>query len=758
MSPKYDLHKLGWKAFQDLCHTVLGEVLGQTVESMLDTHDGGQDGAFTGTWRTQAGEDLKGRFVLQCKHTTKRDRNLRPSDLSDELAKAAKLVGEGRCDSYLLLTNAGMTARTRSKIEKSLRNTGVKHTRLFDATWINAKIHESSRLRMLVPRIYGLGDLSQILDERAYRQARAILASMREDLAKVVLTATYRKAVAALDAHGFVLLVGEPAAGKTTIASLLAMTATDHRNASPLKLEHPSKFADHWNPDDRNQLFWLDDAFGVTQYEHHLVLAWNQVLPRLQPMLRHGATIVMTSRDYIYNRARDTLKGSAFPLLNESRVVVDVRDLTLGEKRQILYNHLRLGNQPHSYLSRLKPHLESVAQHDRFIPETARRLGTRFFTKSLHPSSYALERFVRRQESFLRDVVKGLDTDSRAALALIYLRGGKLKSPVELRSREEKALRRLGSQLGSAIDALQAMNGSLVRRIDPGDGASWQFKHPTIGDAYAFSLAANPEHLAIYVEGGDPKELVNQVTCGDVQVEKAIVLTSELFPQMATKLDELQHGDTWKGRYRRRRATTQFLSRRCGKEFLSVYLRRNPGLLDEVASPGLFLDAVPEVDLAAKLHQLGLLPEEHRKRFVRTASSYALQGEDLYALWAEELRPLFTDGEFQELERRLRSELLPRLDDIRYEWESEWEDQYDRTDTAEEHMSKRIEDLDSLEQHFARDTEVVEEIKRQRAALQSWIWDNMPENHESLPRRSGLPELPDLGNSGRSVFDDLDSG
>ncbi len=327
MTAKYDLHKLGWKAFQDLCHTVLGEVLGQTVESLLDTHDAGQDGAFTGAWRVQAGEDLRGRFIVQCKHTSQRDRNLRPSDLSDEFAKAAKLAAEGRCDSYVLMTNAGMTARTESKIETSVRAAGVKHTRLFDATWINRKIRESSRLRMLVPRIYGLGDLRQILDERAYAQAKAILASMREDLAKVVLTGAYRKAVKALDEHGFVLLVGEPAAGKTTIASLLAMTATDHRNASPLKLEHPSKLVDHWNPDDRNQLFWLDDAFGVTQYEHHLVLAWNQFLPRLQPMLRTGATIVMTSRDYIYNRARDTLKGSVFPLLNESQVVIDVRDL-----------------------------------------------------------------------------------------------------------------------------------------------------------------------------------------------------------------------------------------------------------------------------------------------------------------------------------------------------------------------------------------------------------------------------------------------
>lgn len=53
--------------------------------------------------------------------------------------------------------------------------------------------------------MYGLGDLSQILDERGLAaQARAVLESLREDLAKVVITDSYRKAVNALDEHGFV--------------------------------------------------------------------------------------------------------------------------------------------------------------------------------------------------------------------------------------------------------------------------------------------------------------------------------------------------------------------------------------------------------------------------------------------------------------------------------------------------------------------------------------------------------------------------
>ncbi|GAA3537299.1 hypothetical protein GCM10022235_00930 [Kribbella ginsengisoli] len=48
--PNYDLHKLGRRAFQDLCGVVLQEVLGQTFTVFADTNDAGQDGAFHCIW------------------------------------------------------------------------------------------------------------------------------------------------------------------------------------------------------------------------------------------------------------------------------------------------------------------------------------------------------------------------------------------------------------------------------------------------------------------------------------------------------------------------------------------------------------------------------------------------------------------------------------------------------------------------------------------------------------------------------------
>jgi len=100
----YDLHNLGWNSFQDLCVTVTREVLGQTVQSFLPSRDGGRDGAFSGTWKRHGGEDLKGRFVIQCKFTSKSDYVIKISDLTDEVEKVKRLVRKKRCDIYVLIT------------------------------------------------------------------------------------------------------------------------------------------------------------------------------------------------------------------------------------------------------------------------------------------------------------------------------------------------------------------------------------------------------------------------------------------------------------------------------------------------------------------------------------------------------------------------------------------------------------------------------------------------------------------------------
>lgn len=146
--------------------------MGQTVESYLDSNDGGKDGAFAGKWNPIGQELITGSFIIQCKFSGKINSRLTVSDLKEEFPKIAKLVKAGRCDCYVILTNSGISGQQVDKIKNKLESLGVNHTYIFGYSWICQQIHENRNLRTSIPRLYGLGDLSQILDNRAYGQAK----------------------------------------------------------------------------------------------------------------------------------------------------------------------------------------------------------------------------------------------------------------------------------------------------------------------------------------------------------------------------------------------------------------------------------------------------------------------------------------------------------------------------------------------------------------------------------------------------------
>lgn len=755
---KYDLHLLGWHGFQQLCLTISSEVLGQTVAIFLDTNDAGKDGAFSGTWKQKDGEDLEGKFVIQCKFTNKADTNLALSDVADEFEKIERLVNSGRCDCYILMTNAGVSGQFEKKFNDKMTSLRVKSCRIFGSTWIFTQIHENKRLRMLVPRVYGLGDLSQILDERAYSQAKQLLSSMRDDLSKIVITKAYHKAAKALSEHGYVLIIGEPAAGKTTIASLLAVAAVDQWELFTLKLDTPELVIEHWNPDDPNQFFWIDDAFGVTQYESGLVNNWNHVLPQVRSMLKQGIKIVMTSRDYIYKRARNDLKESAFPLFNESQVVIDLNELTLTEKEEILYNHLKLGNQPSSFLLDVKPFLTDIAKHQRFIPETARRLADPVFTKQLYISKNSLLQFVEKQKFLLDEVIRGLDKHSKAALALIYMNNGQIMSPWDVKQTESDAIERLGSDVGNCIQALESMKDSLVQYIFIDDNSTWRFKHPTIGDAYARIVAKSPEQLEIYLQGTDIEKVMDQVTCGNVGLEKTIIITKSMFPLILKRILQFKESEVYKtgylSRWSAKRKIYNFLSRRSSKDFLKLYISENPEIFEQILNPSMSFYYSAEIDLVIKLHELNLLPENYRKEFVDYIAFYTISGDDFYILKNEVLQKVFTTNELEDLKQKILTDLLPKIQDVRLRRECEFQEQ--NSDTAEDHMEDFFDKMDTLLEEFKGEESIIKNIEKEVMYAKNWVSDHHFDA-DKIPERVLNTTIENTTiTTSRSIFDDID--
>jgi len=585
---RFELHTLGWFSFEELCRTILREEWGQPVEAYSRGPDGGRDGFLFGPW-----QGTSEATVVQCKHFGSTGARLHPSDLRNELRKIAIHAAEGRCDRYVLMTNAAVTGDAAATIEGEFRAVGVHHTVVQGYEAICEMLTANASLRALVPRLYGLGDLTEILDERSYQQAQAILAAMHDDLAVLVPVEAHRAAYRALRDHGFALLLGRPGSGKSSIAASLMVSGMDQHGARPIKLSSIAEFPDRWNPREPNQLFWLDDAFGATQYEHVEAQEWNRAARTLRAALERDARVIATSRDYIYAAAKADLKRGDFPLLTEAQVVIEVESFTRLEREQILYNHLKLGRQPPETLKRISPSdLEAFAADPAFLPELARRLADPSFTKKVwfgHRSS--LLNFCQRPKELLLELLETLDHASRAALGLVHINGNRLASPYQESHRDRTFLARLDVSLGSALRGLETLEGSFLRLVAADGARWWQFQHPTLANAYESWLADRPELLAEFVASSDASELLRTVTCGDMAIEGAIVLPRTLYEAVATRIVDARptfaDGSFWVWD----RLRSSFLARRCDEDFLQVITTREPQLIDRVFDMGLYLDA-----------------------------------------------------------------------------------------------------------------------------------------------------------------------
>jgi len=759
--PRYDLEKLGWRAFQDLCAVVLQQVLGQMFHTFADSNDAGRDGAFHGRWAVPsdvpaarlAGLAEPGvATVVQCKFSASRTGTLTPSTVDDEIAKADRLHADGLCDAYVLMTNLRVTGASSAKIAARLAEVGVAASIVLDGTWLSQTISTNGALRRYVPRVYGLGDLGLILDERGQKQARALLARLSDDLATFVPTAAYRRAADALADQGFVLLLGEPMCGKSTIAATLAVAALDGWGCGVHRVDTAAGLVDAWNPDDPAQLYWIDDAFGSIEHDPALTDGWARRMDQVMTAIGQGARVVMTSRDYIYREARDHLKDYAYPRLREQLVTVDVTELTPEERRQILYNHLKAGDHSSAVLRRWQPHLPAAAAVDRFEPEVARRLGRRAFTRpdGLRTAADLVEFFDRPLE-FLADVLHRLPPVTRAALACVYVSGDELPAPVEFTPSLAETASRLGGRQDEILRALKACDGTFLQlaRTPAGDPV-WRFRHPTIREGFAAVVAEDPDAVTVFVDGLTDDELLRQTGCGGPTTQGTRVrVPTALYPCVAPRI-RLPAGDGhgWL------QPAAWYLQHSCSDAFLRVWAEHHDGDLPRLTAFGMYTSAFWQPKLLARLHAAGALPEP-----VRAAAAVRLREHALYfdgGALEEPARTLFTPDELTAVLDEIRTDILPDLerhiDDSADGWDADMapEQRYDEAAKAvrvygallaDDHVAASA--LDDAREYIS---------SRIRNAEDDYV---PPPSAPSLapPDRPASPVV-----SGRNHFDDLADG
>ncbi len=293
--------------------------------------------------------------------------------------------------------------------------------------------------------------------------------------------------------------------------------------------------------------------------------------------IKGGAKVVLTSRDYIYRDARPLLKEYHFPLLQEQKVVIDVAEMSLRERQQIVYNHIRLGDQPTSFRNALKPYLTDVADQQPFRPEIARRLGHNAFTHGIaNITRQAVSDFMAKPIEFLRDVFDELEPRHIGALALVY-QAGELPTYFETVTPERIELLNLLRTVPTEInESLRSLNGTFLRCGQKAGYADaqeyWSFRHPTLREGFASYIARNSGFLKVFIEGLEDIQVLNQLDCGSGAAKGTLVLVPpSLYGLVAKRVSNMRTSWTWRNWFETRR-WKHFLGNRCSKQFLEEYL------------------------------------------------------------------------------------------------------------------------------------------------------------------------------------------
>jgi hypothetical protein len=438
------------------------------------------------------------------------------------------------------------------------------------------------------------------------------------------------------------------------------------------------------------------------------------------------------------------LKLDAFPLMADSQVVIDVEQLTTAEREQILYNHIKMGDQPQPFRRRIKPLLRQIASGPAFLPETARRLGNHRFTVGLSMDTASLLAFAERPVDFLAGVIRTLDTDSRAALGLVFMAGGNLPSPSHLENDQLQALGLMGGSIGGLRVALSSLNGSLLREIDEEGGQVWSLRHPTIGEAIATLIRDDPSLLDVYLGGASPQRIQAEVTCGQVGLKGVqLVIPPSHYGKVLERLSESPD----------RRGLRYFLAARCDAAFLRLALVAFPNIATVPETPGVAYELEPFKALLRRLHSLGLLVEDDRLSFVKAVQQNTLYGLDADAFVDSEVRALLRKEELASLRRQVAEELVPTLE----ETARDWIDGRSESDEPEGYFEPLSQLINILQREFAGEEAVVESLEVAEEAIRAAVekavdysdrYEDYDWSNDDFYRPVQISE--------RSIFDDID--
>jgi hypothetical protein len=438
------------------------------------------------------------------------------------------------------------------------------------------------------------------------------------------------------------------------IGAILSTIASEDLTHTVFNLTSPRDFEASWNPHEPKRFYWIDDAFGSNVLRDEYVQDWASIFRKVHAAIASGNRFVLTSRRHIYEAAKVRLGQRNLPVFSDGKAVVDVGDLSIEERRQILYNHIAFGSQTASWKRSVKPHLEAVAQVSGFLPGIAERLGNPAFTKSLRPTETELVRFMKEPREHLVDTINALDDALRAALILIYVHQGALREDSTDVAATEAVSDLTGVSASRMRACLDELRGSFLKVASVGGRHVWGFAHPTIADALTSILKERPHMIVALLRGASVETIISGFVCeGASYVPDAPLIPSTLDGILIARLAHVPDEESLNSKFFR------FLADKANDTVFRRVIEADPSVLKREVWPTYKTSTDSKIAVHARTLRAGLLDESIRESTAERLEQAVATDFDFSFLDHNDILNLIPPQRLIALGIRIRTETLP---------------------------------------------------------------------------------------------------
>jgi adenylate kinase family enzyme len=328
----YDFHSLNDKEFESLSQDLLQAHLNITLEGFKVGKDKGIDFRYIH-------ESNKEKLIVQVKHWRKSGIKKLISYLKSTELPKIKILKPTR---YILTTSIELNQNDKNEIKKILSPYIISEADIFGKEDLNNLLGLFKKIEEKHYKLWlsSTNTLRKILNNGIQGRSEFVAENIIRNIKLYVSNNSHKKALEVLNSERFLVIIGEPGIGKTTLARMIIyeLLSTDYEL---VVIDNIRDAESLWKPESK-QVFYFDDFLGSNYLELMGSKNDDSNLINFIKRAKEDPTkrLILTSRTTILNQAENKLSKLKNSVIDLSKHEVKVEDYSKFDKALILYNHL----------------------------------------------------------------------------------------------------------------------------------------------------------------------------------------------------------------------------------------------------------------------------------------------------------------------------------------------------------------------------------------------------------------------------------